>query len=110
MAEPVNLDDLFAAARRAAEPSAAFLARIEAEALALQPQRASSPVRPGAWGAILQAIGGWRGAGGLAAAALAGLWIGVSDPGGLLGRSDADGLFEGVAGLTNPFALTGEEV
>lgn len=109
MAEPAELEDLFAAGRDEAVPNAAFMARIEAEALAHQPQRGPTPTQAGGLAAILRAMGGWRAAGGLATAALVGVWIGVNDPGGLLGNADTDALFDGVAGAGNPFAPNGEE-
>lgn len=109
MKGPVELEDLFAAGRDEAVPDAAFLARIEAAALAHQPQRDPTPARAGGFAAILRAIGGWRAAGGLATAAVVGLWIGVNDPGGLLGNADTDVLFDGLAGGSNPFAADGEE-
>ena len=104
-----KLEDLFAAGRVDAAPTAAFMARIEAEALAHQPQRGPAPARAGGLAAILRAMGGWRAAGGLATAAVVGLWIGVNDPGGLLGNTETDALFDGMAGVSNPFALSGEE-
>jgi hypothetical protein len=84
-----DLDDLFAAARAAAPPpSSALLARIEADGLRLQPGPAPRPVRPpdglrGLFGRMVLAVGGLGGATGLAAATLAGLWIGVAQPQGL---------------------------
>lgn len=109
MKGPLAVEDLFAAGRDEAVPSAAFMARIEAEALAHQPQRGPAPTRAGGFAAILRVIGGWRAAGGLATAAVVGLWIGVNDPGGLLGKADTDVLFDGLAGAENPFAPGGEE-
>lgn len=81
--------ELWFAAARAHPPSAegAFLARIEAEALRLQPQM-RPPARPAAdesRAARLFAGFGWRGLSGLAASALAGLWIGLSAPGAVAG-------------------------
>lgn len=109
MTGPVELEDLFAAGRAEAAPSAAFMARIEAEALALQPQRRGDAAPPRAFAVVLQAIGGWRGAGGLAMAMLVGFWIGVSDGGGLPGSGDADVVFDDGPGLGNPFVLSSEE-
>ena len=85
------LEDVFAAARRAPpEPGADLLARIEADALRLQAGAAGpSPRRLTAlagWRAALaEAVGGWPALTGLAAAALAGVWIGISAPAGLAG-------------------------
>lgn len=83
-----ELDDVFAAGRRASAPEA-LMVRVEADARAMQPVRAA---RSGAgqgggpsWlGLLLAAIGGWRGASGLSAAMIAGFWIGFADPGGAL--------------------------
>ena len=68
-----DLDDLFAAARRRPpRPDAALLGRIAADAERLA---------PGGWrGRAWQAIGGWPAAVGLAAAAVAGVWIGAAQP------------------------------
>lgn len=81
------LEAMFAAARSAAaEPSADLLARVLADAEAVQDGRAALATGPvaaprgggGIWASILAALGGWGGAGGLAAAGLAGLWIGFA--------------------------------
>jgi hypothetical protein len=84
-----DLDDLFAAARAAApQPSAALLARVEADALRMMPRPPARPTaRPrglrGLLAEILSAVGGLGGAAGLASAMLAGLWIGIAQPQGL---------------------------
>ncbi|MDJ0821910.1 MAG: hypothetical protein QNJ09_08905 [Paracoccaceae bacterium] len=72
-----DLDDFFAAARaEVPEPSGDLLARIEAQALAERP--VARAVRgPGPLRQLLQALGGWPGAAGLAAASAAGLWVGL---------------------------------
>jgi hypothetical protein len=96
-----GLEGFFAAARsHAPEPSEALVARVlaDAEAAMVRKPMAAPVVRPaardGAIGAILSAIGGWSGLGGLATATAAGIWIGVAglaDPvtmaGGLFGTS-----------------------
>lgn len=76
------LDALFqSAAADNAEPSADLMARILADAEDLQPQEAvpRPDPQPLGWGGrILDVLGGWRPATGLATAALAGLWFGFS--------------------------------
>lgn len=88
MTEPNKDDDplapFFDAARadERLEPSEDFLARLEAQAEAA----ALAPARPGvapARGGLLGLIGGWAGVGGMAAAAMAGVWIGVAPPSAL---------------------------
>ncbi len=88
---------VFAAARAAApEPSAVFLARVLADAEAVQAQRRapvpSRPARQGRWRGILAALGGWGAAGGLATATLAGLWLGFA---GAQGTGAVAGLLAG---------------
>lgn len=76
------LDDLFAAARQAApDPSDTLMARIVADAAREMPRPA--PATPGVWATLWDGLGGWIGAGGLAAATVAGLWIGIAPPAGL---------------------------
>lgn len=89
-----DLDLFFAAARnRAPEPSAALMSRVldaaEAARPALRDLPSPAPVRRVGIGAILSAIGGWAGVGGLATAVGAGVWIGV-------------------AGLADPVTVTGD--
>lgn len=101
----------FMAAAQAArpQPSDALMARIMADARAGQ-LRVGVPVemaaarrgaaRPGVWHQILAALGGWGGLGGLSAAALTGLWIGIATPGpvaGIVGGLPAAVLGDGVA-------------
>ncbi|MGB7242128.1 MAG: hypothetical protein WBC93_08595 [Sulfitobacter sp.] len=76
------VDDLFTQARAApVDPPAGLLARVVADAHALQPgQVATAKSRGLSWAAIVRALGGWQGLGGLATAACAGFWIGVSPP------------------------------
>lgn len=77
-----KLDDLFAEARGAEIPGDDLVARVLADAAAVQAGPAAVPVASGGgWMAgWLSGIGGWFGAGGLAAATLAGLLIGVYAP------------------------------
>ena len=96
------LDALLATARQApADPSPALLARVLADAEAVQAAR-SRPATPrtprapalataraqGALRRVLDLLGGWGGVGGLVAAGLTGLWIGFSGT-GLLGTASA---------------------
>lgn len=93
-----DLDELFALARTgsAAMPSSELLARVMAGAeQALQDvAEAGRPIvtaAPGAvvprriWSQVAQALGGWGGIGGLAAASFAGLWLGLAGVGGDFG-------------------------
>lgn len=77
-----ELDDLFAEARGAEVPGDDLVARVLADAAAVQAKSAPGVVasaggRPAGW---LSGIGGWFGAGGLVAATLTGLLIGVYSP------------------------------
>ncbi len=77
-----DLDALFATARAApVAPSDALLARIVADADAIAAGR-TMPARPalGFWTMLRVAIGGWPALGGMAAATLAGVWIGFAPP------------------------------
>jgi hypothetical protein len=74
-----DLEAFFRAAHDTApEPDEAFLARVTADAAGVRREgrvRQTSPLRQ-----VFEAIGRWRGAGGLVAAGLAGLWIGLAPP------------------------------
>ncbi|GAA6179342.1 hypothetical protein NBRC116594_07800 [Shimia sp. NS0008-38b] len=81
------LDDLFAAAKSDARqaPSPDLLARVLADAEAVQAELAATPAaasvavqKTGLWQAFLAAVGGWGALGGVAMAGVAGVWIGVS--------------------------------
>jgi hypothetical protein len=77
------LDDLFAQARgQDVQPSDALMARILADAddvqAAMRPKQAAAP--SGLWTQMLDALGGWPAVSGLAAATVAGVWIGVAPP------------------------------
>lgn len=94
-----ELDALFAAARddTAQAPSSDLMARILADAEAMQPKPAAQPRRRGGFvSGILSTIGGWPSLGGLAAATVAGVWIGFSATPTLL----PDGI-AGLVGDTN---------
>lgn len=82
-----DLDDLLAqAGRRVPLVSPAFLARIEADALALQPSLAppaavaAQAAQTRWWALLTDVFGGSRGLAGLSLAAASGLWIGVAQP------------------------------
>lgn len=83
------LDDLFAVARmQTPQPTDALMARVLADAAGgPAPQRAVS--RPGLWAQLCQALGGWPAVGGLAAATVAGIWIGIAPPDGLENLADS---------------------
>ncbi len=87
MADTADLDAILAAARTAgADASEDFLARVLADAYAMQPQPAAVVAVPAASGwrarlvASLSALGGMGAAAGLATATLAGVWIGFARP------------------------------
>lgn len=98
------LDDLFAAARDAPVlPSEALVARVLADALAEQPRmgatsamtapgpRERGPGRAalGVWQRLVWALGGAGSVAGMGTAALAGLYIGFAQPGGIGGLGEA---------------------
>ena len=77
------LDDLFASARTDSrqEVSTDLLARVLNDAEAHQPKAAPLPDRPrrkGRWQQFVAVIGGWPSLTGLAAATVAGVWIGFN--------------------------------
>ncbi len=88
-----RLDRLLAEARdepRGWTPGDDLAARIVADAAAQMPRRAARPA-PRFGAVLLAALGGWAAVGGLAAATVAGIWIGVSPPAavdGLLGGEE----------------------
>ena len=98
-----HLEGLFRAARadRATPPGEDWLARVTGDALAeAAAARAAHVPAPLGLAAQLRALfGGWRGLGGLAAAGVAGLVIGLSAPGVMTGPVDGaiwGGVFEDV--------------
>ena len=89
------LTDIFAEARQAPSlPSPDFMARILADANAMQPDQ-SRPARVSRGQGFLAIFGGWRGIGGMTTAALAGLWIGFAGSDQI--GSVADGLWTGTS-------------
>ena len=94
-----DLDALLAAAAKdaAQAPSGDLMARVLADAEVMQPTPAAFVPEPaprrGRLAGIVSALGGWPSLGGLAAATVAGLWIGFSAtpvmlPDGLAGLVD----------------------
>lgn len=81
--------DLFFDAARATPPlpGGDFLTRIETQALEIQSaqQDIRSAARQPIWWQLLQTLGGWPGAAGLAAACAAGVWLGIAPPAALDG-------------------------
>ena len=75
------LDDLFAQARaQAPQPSDALMARVLADAAAQSTPVRSSVRQPGFWARLSDTLGGWPALGGLAAATVAGVWVGIAPP------------------------------
>ncbi|MDP5085134.1 MAG: hypothetical protein NWQ23_06915 [Yoonia sp.] len=77
-----DLDDLFADMRNlAVVPSDALMTRVLSDAATVQPQNVvRDRPRQDIWNRMLEAIGGWPSLGGLAAATVAGIWVGVAPP------------------------------
>ena len=76
------LDDLFAEARAVTPtPSQALVARVLADAdVARQAEPVPVVAQPGLIARIFDMIGGWPAVSGLAAATIAGVWVGVAPP------------------------------
>lgn len=97
MAEDDLLDGLFAeASERREAPSAALMARIQADADAHQPKPRPAPVPPGrvaagrGWiGTLADWFGGGIALAGMSAAAVAGLYLGLAQPAAVLALSEA---------------------
>lgn len=89
------LEDMFAAAKRhAPQPDSAMMARILADAEAVQlgfpaPGVLQSAPRRGVFEGVFEMLGGWAGLGGLATASAFGLWLGISP---VMGVGDSFGL------------------
>jgi hypothetical protein len=92
------LDDLFAQARKVAPvPDDALVARVLADAARPVPRRRP---QPSVLAQVRAMIGGWPALGSLAAATVAGIWIGIAPPpvvedyaAELLGETVSVGLF-----------------
>jgi hypothetical protein len=84
--EEAMLEHVFTAARNVSQapPGDELMARVLADAAAEQPRSDTAPAtprrRPMPRLNLAALLGGWRGAAGLSAATLAGLWIGISPP------------------------------
>lgn len=76
------IDDLFGLAQsQTPAPSDDLMARILADAAAVQPSVASaSPPQAGFMQSLMDLIGGWPSVGGLAMAGVAGIWVGFAPP------------------------------
>jgi len=76
------LDDLFAQAREVKPvPSDDLMARVLADADSMLPSSGvMSAAQTSLWARIMDAIGGWPAVSGLAAATVAGVWVGVAPP------------------------------
>ena len=91
----LGIEAFFDAARRhAAEPSVALMTRIDEDAQAIQAlarRPAPQPTRRSTLSSqFYRLLGGWPAVTGLATAAMAGIWLGISLPEGILdGTSDA---------------------
>ena len=79
--DDLGLEALFAAARdEAPMPSGDFMMRLQDAALAEMPVAGARVRQPGVWAQLRDALGGWKGASGLAAACAVGLWLGINPP------------------------------
>jgi len=74
------------------------MARMTAQALEAQPVPQAAVVAEPWWRQMVQALGGWPGAAGLAAACAAGVWIGVNPPAAVEGLLGSD-LLLGATGI-----------
>ncbi|WP_146586240.1 hypothetical protein [Puniceibacterium confluentis] len=75
-----DLAGFFEAARLGgAEPTGGFMARMEADALRMQP-RPMIRRKQSLWRELLQGLGGWPAVAGLTAATCVGVWIGINPP------------------------------
>ena len=77
------LEDAFAKARAVeATPSDDIMVRILADADSVQGGFvvASAPEKTGLWERMMDGLGGWPAVSGLAAATVAGIWVGVAPP------------------------------
>jgi hypothetical protein len=84
----LDLEALFAEARDLEpRPSANLMTRMAADALREMPRHPTSAIRPAPgrmrWRDWIAALGGWPAVGGLATAAVVGVWIGATAPAGL---------------------------
>lgn len=74
------LDDLLATSRaQTPQPDDALMSRVLADAARVAATRRKTR-HPGIWAQFVDALGGWPAIGGLAAATVAGIWVGVAPP------------------------------
>lgn len=95
-----DLEASFAAARRHVPPASSdLMARVLADAEALQPAAPdiSGPVRVKLFDRLVEACGGWPALGGLVTATMVGFWIGISPPSVI--EEPTASLFEGADAL-----------
>ena len=87
-----DLDALFTeVASQKAEHTSDLMARVLVDAARIQAPAASPPPSRGSSGILSPfwtALGGWAGAGGLAAVAAAGVWLGIAPPAALESVTD----------------------
>jgi len=74
------MDDLFAQARTPDAASDDLMARVLADADATMLREPSLPTHRSWWQDMLQIVGGWPAMGSVAAAGVAGLWVGLAPP------------------------------
>lgn len=75
------LDDIFRSARTDDPvPSDDLRARVQADAMAAMVSPAVVPRSRSSWDAFAQLLGGWPALSGVAAAGVAGLWLGLAPP------------------------------
>ncbi len=103
-----DLSAFFDAARdQDAALSGGFMARLQADALRLQPV-ATLRHRRSRWSDLVRALGGWPVVAGLTAAACAGVWIGVSPPEAVLALLGDQGVIQAVDPLSGyDYAMLG---
>lgn len=104
------IDALLAEARgQAPAPDDALMARVLADATAVQDARHTrpAPVPPGLWARAMEAIGGWPALGSLTAATVAGLWVGIAPPAAV---SDVTAALTGEGMQVSLFASDGFDI
>ena len=109
MTDPIDndLDAIFGAARgQSAMPSDDLMARVLADANALQPEAKGVPVAEPAKTSFWDLFGGWPALSGVAAAGVAGLWLGLAPTAAIetvtsdvFGTGTTVGLLSDVGGL-----------
>jgi len=86
MTDPATklVDDLLAESA-AVDPNVPddLMAAVMRDALDMQPTAVAREVPQGLWAMVLDLVGGWPAVSGLAAAGVAGLWLGIAPPAAL---------------------------